>query len=57
MDIYGAFQFCSIAILAVPTTARTSDAYFNELGRSIIFGWTSLVLAGKPCAGLCGTCT
>ncbi|KAK0630519.1 hypothetical protein B0T17DRAFT_489520, partial [Bombardia bombarda] len=46
MDIYGAFQFCSIGILAAPATARLSSTYFNEPGRNSIFLWTGLVLAG-----------
>ncbi|KAL9619206.1 MAG: hypothetical protein Q9160_006141 [Pyrenula sp. 1 TL-2023] len=47
MDVYGAFQFCSIGILTAPVTVRLSRTYFNDPGRNVIFLWTSLVLAGK----------
>lgn len=46
MDVYGAFQLCSIGILAAPVTVRLSSTYFNNPGRNTIFLWTSLVLAG-----------
>ncbi|KAI0886005.1 uncharacterized protein GGS22DRAFT_159579 [Annulohypoxylon maeteangense] len=46
MDVYGAFQFCSIGILAAPLTVRISKTYFNDPGRNIIFLWTGIVLAG-----------
>ncbi|KAJ8132412.1 hypothetical protein O1611_g1208 [Lasiodiplodia mahajangana] len=46
MDIYGAFQICSIGILAAPITAYNSKTYFNDPGRNIIFVWTGLLLAG-----------
>jgi hypothetical protein len=46
MDIFGAFQFCSIAILAAPLTVRLSRTYFYDPGRNIIFIWTILILAG-----------
>ncbi|KAI1392065.1 uncharacterized protein F4822DRAFT_389540 [Hypoxylon trugodes] len=46
MDVYGAFQFCSIGILAAPLTVRISRTYFYDPGRNIIFVWTGLVLAG-----------
>ncbi|KAI1121402.1 hypothetical protein F5Y10DRAFT_102068 [Nemania abortiva] len=46
MDIYGAFQICSIGILAAPITAYNSQTYFNDPGRNIIFVWTGLLLAG-----------
>jgi hypothetical protein len=51
MDIFGAFQFCSIAILAAPLTVRLSRTYFYDPGRNIIFLWTILILAGL--AALC----
>lgn len=47
MDVYGAFQFCSIGILTAPVTVRLSRTYFNDPGRNVIFLWTSLVLAGR----------
>ncbi|KAL2851216.1 hypothetical protein BJX68DRAFT_235985 [Aspergillus pseudodeflectus] len=46
MDVYGAFQLCSIGILTAPLTARMSGTYFNDPRRHIIFLWTGLVLAG-----------
>ncbi|KAI1171021.1 hypothetical protein F4777DRAFT_591519 [Nemania sp. FL0916] len=46
LDIYGAFQICSIGILAAPITAYNSKTYFNDPGRNIIFIWTGLLLAG-----------
>ena len=46
MDIYGAFQICSIAILAAPLTVRMSKTYFYDPGRNLIFLWTALTLAG-----------
>jgi hypothetical protein len=48
MDIFGAFQLCSIGILAAPVMARLSKTYFFNSGRNIIFLWTGLVLAGEP---------
>lgn len=47
MDVFGAFQLCSIGILTAPVTVRLSKTYFNEPGRNIIFLWTGLILAGK----------
>jgi hypothetical protein len=47
MDIYGAFQLCSIGILAAPITVRLSRTYFYDPGRNTIFAWTGLVLAGE----------
>ena len=47
MDVYGAFQLCSIGILAGPVTVRLSKTYFNDPGRNAIFLWTGLVLAGE----------
>ncbi|KAI0450829.1 hypothetical protein F5B21DRAFT_489312 [Xylaria acuta] len=46
MDIFGAFQICSIGILAAPITVYNSKTYFNDPGRNIIFLWTGLLLAG-----------
>ncbi|KAF7122939.1 hypothetical protein CNMCM5793_001115 [Aspergillus hiratsukae] len=46
MDVFGAFQLCSIGILTAPATVRLSKTYFNEPGRNIIFLWTGLILAG-----------
>jgi hypothetical protein len=46
MDVYGAFQFCSIGILAAPVTVRLSRTYFNTPGRNIIFLWMGLILTG-----------
>jgi hypothetical protein len=47
MDVYGAFQLCSIGILAAPVTVRLSRTYFYDPGRNTIFLWTGLILAGK----------
>ncbi|PGH29434.1 hypothetical protein GX50_07814 [[Emmonsia] crescens] len=46
MDIYGAFQLCSIGILTAPVAVRVSRTYFYDPGRNIIFLWTILILAG-----------
>ncbi|KAG5302465.1 hypothetical protein I7I50_03207 [Histoplasma capsulatum G186AR] len=46
MDIYGAFQLCSIGILTGPVAVRVSRTYFYDPGRNIIFLWTTLILAG-----------
>jgi hypothetical protein len=46
MDVYGAFQLCTIGILTAPPTVRLSTTYFNNPGRDIIFLWTGLLLAG-----------
>lgn len=46
MDVYGAFQLCTIGILTAPATVRLSKTYFNNPGRNIIFLWTGLILAG-----------
>ncbi|KAJ5373433.1 hypothetical protein N7517_005439 [Penicillium concentricum] len=46
MDVYGAFQLCSIGILTAPATVRLSKTYFNNPGRDIIFLWTVLLLVG-----------
>lgn len=47
MDVYGAFQLCSIAILVAPMTVRLSQTYFNTRGRNTIFLWAGLILAGE----------
>lgn len=47
MDIYGAFQLCSLGILAAPATVKNSRTYFLDPGRNIIFLWTGLILSGK----------
>ncbi|VUC27257.1 unnamed protein product [Clonostachys rosea] len=46
MDIYGAFQFCSIGIVVAPITVRLSRTYLYDLGRNVIFIWVGLLLAG-----------
>lgn len=64
MDIYGAFQFCSIGILTAPVTVKLSTTYFNNPGRNTIFVWATIILIGllaltvefyrsdpKPCTG------
>ena len=47
MDVYGAFQLCSIGILTAPVTVRLSATYFNDPGRNTIFLWTGHILAGE----------
>ncbi len=47
MDVFGAFQLCSIGILAAPVTVRLSRTYFEDPGRNAIFVWSVLLLAGK----------
>jgi hypothetical protein len=47
MDVYGAFQLCSIGILTAPLTARMSGTYFKDPRRHILFLWTGLILAGE----------
>ncbi|KAH6886163.1 hypothetical protein B0T10DRAFT_490769 [Thelonectria olida] len=49
MDIFGAFQLCSIGILAAPVTVMMSRTYFNDPGRNTIFLWVLLILAGMLC--------
>lgn len=46
LDVFGAWQLCSIAIIAVPTTLRISGTYFNSAGRNLIFLWTVLLISG-----------
>jgi hypothetical protein len=46
MDIYGAFQFCSIAVLAAPHVVRLSIASFSGPGKYIALSETALLLAG-----------
>ncbi|ROW07478.1 hypothetical protein VPNG_07119 [Cytospora leucostoma] len=46
MDIYGAFQFCAIGVLAGPSTVKLSRTYFHTPGRNMIFAWTVLILVG-----------
>lgn len=47
MDVFGAFQLCSIGVLAAPVTVKLSSTYFYDPGRNIIFTWTALILAGE----------
>lgn len=48
MDVYGAFQLCSIGIMTAPITVRRSRTYFYDPGRNLIFLWTGLIFAGEP---------
>lgn len=52
MDIFGAFQLCSIGILAAPVTVMMSRTFFNDPGRNIMFLWTLLVLIGELISSL-----
>ena len=53
MDVFGAFQLCSIGILAAPVTVKVSGTYFNDPGRNAIVVWTGLILSGRL-AFVCG---
>lgn len=55
LDVFGAFQLCSIGILTAPVTVRISTTYFNNPGRNVIFLWTAIVLAGVHLDLLCFT--
>uniref|UniRef100_A0A8H7K474 Uncharacterized protein n=1 Tax=Bionectria ochroleuca TaxID=29856 RepID=A0A8H7K474_BIOOC len=46
MDIYGAFQYCSIGVVVAPITVRLSRTYLYDPGRNAIFVWVGLLLAG-----------
>ncbi|KAH6643107.1 hypothetical protein C7974DRAFT_409603 [Boeremia exigua] len=46
LDVFGAWQLCTIAIIAVPTTLRISGTYFNSAGRNLVFLWTILLISG-----------
>ncbi|RSL56375.1 hypothetical protein CEP51_014398 [Fusarium floridanum] len=46
MDVFGAFQLCSIGIIVAPVTVMMSRTYFNDPGRNTIFLWTFLQLVG-----------
>ncbi|RYP55259.1 hypothetical protein DL768_000014 [Monosporascus sp. mg162] len=43
MDVYGAFQLCSIGALAAPVTVQFSRTYFFDPARNLIFLWSSLL--------------
>jgi hypothetical protein len=47
MDVYGAFQMCSLGMLAVPITLKLSKTYFYDPARNTIFFWSALNLAGE----------
>lgn len=47
MDIFGAFQLCSVGIIVAPVTVMMSQTYFNDPGRNTIFMWTFLQLVGQ----------
>jgi hypothetical protein len=47
MDVYGAFQMCSLGMLAAPITIKFSKTYFNDPARNTIFLWAGLILAGE----------
>lgn len=46
MDVFGAFQLCSIGILAIPVMSMLSQRYYDP-GRNLIFLWIILILAGE----------
>ena len=46
MDIYGAFQLCSLGTLIAPLILRLSRTYFDITGRNILFLWFCLMTAG-----------
>ncbi|RYP72541.1 hypothetical protein DL771_004181 [Monosporascus sp. 5C6A] len=43
MDVYGAFQLCSIGVLAAPVAVQFSRTYFFDPARNLIFLWSSLL--------------
>jgi hypothetical protein len=47
MDVYGAFQLCSVGILAIPIMSQLSQRYYYDPGRNLIFLWIILILAGE----------
>lgn len=49
MDVYGAFQLCSIAILVAPMTVKISETYNKTRGSNTIFLWAGLILSGEHC--------
>ncbi|RYP00919.1 hypothetical protein DL764_006365 [Monosporascus ibericus] len=49
MDVYGAFQLCSIGVLAAPVTVQFSRTYFFDPARNLIFLWSSLLFIGLVC--------
>ncbi|EHK27109.1 uncharacterized protein TRIVIDRAFT_6301, partial [Trichoderma virens Gv29-8] len=51
MDIYGAFQMCSLGTLVVPLMIKLtkSHEFSTHTGRRIMFIWAGLVLAGLIC--------
>jgi hypothetical protein len=53
MDIFGALQMCSIAVVSGPITVRISRTYFYDKRRNIIFAWTLLILSGKSSLARC----
>ncbi|KAH6669193.1 hypothetical protein F5X68DRAFT_216378 [Plectosphaerella plurivora] len=49
MDIYGAFQLCSLGLVAGTLAVRISKTYYGTPGRNTIFIWVTLILAGLLC--------
>ena len=47
MDIYGAFQFCTLGLLSAPITVKLSRTYFSDAARRVLFAWHSLIFAGR----------
>jgi hypothetical protein len=47
MDIYGAFQLCSLGLVAGTLAVRISKTYYATPGRNTIFIWVTLILAGR----------
>ncbi|RYO92041.1 hypothetical protein DL762_001870 [Monosporascus cannonballus] len=43
MDVYGAFQLCSIGVLAAPVTVQFSRTYVFDPARHLMFLWSSLL--------------
>jgi hypothetical protein len=56
MDVYGALQLCLIGILAIPVRSKLSKRNLNDSGRSVIFLWIILILAGEPRSSIAYLC-
>lgn len=46
MDVYGAFQLCSIGVVAAPLTVSMRSTYYYNPAKKIMLVFTGLILAG-----------